>query len=136
MLRRTELKRSVPEYTRPPMSAPRPVRAVAPTVFSDRVATQAKDAPVRSESHRRAVAALPCFNCGVEGYSQAAHADEGKGLGLKSCDLTCYPLCCTRPGIPGCHYQIGTAGLFTRDQRRDFEKSAVIDTKEKLAIKK
>ena len=62
-----------------------------------------KDAPARSEAYRRAVAALPCIHCGIAGYSQHAHANEGKGMGIKTDDRAGFPLCAPRPGIEGCH---------------------------------
>lgn len=62
-----------------------------------------KDAPLRSEKFRRAVASLPCAACGIYGYSQHAHGNEGKGLGIKTDDRTGAPLCCARPGEEGCH---------------------------------
>lgn len=65
--------------------------------------TYPKEAPVRSESYRRWVASLPCAGCGVEGYSQAAHPNRGKGMAIKASDLLCFPLCCDRPGVVGCH---------------------------------
>lgn len=55
------------------------------------------------EAYRRAVAALPCMWCGVCGFSQHAHLNLGKGMGLKTDDRTGFPLCCARPGIEGCH---------------------------------
>ena len=57
----------------------------------------------RSEAYRRAVAALPCMWCGISGFSQHAHLNRGKGIALKTDDRTGFPLCCTRPGIEGCH---------------------------------
>ena len=66
------------------------------------VVQRPKESPVRSDEYLRLVAAMPCAMCGIEGYSQAAHADEGKGMGIKSDDRTCFPLCAPRPGIPGC----------------------------------
>lgn len=63
----------------------------------------AKDAPVRSERFRRAVASLPCVHCGIAGYSQHAHENDGKGKAQKLDDRRAMPLCCTRPGIEGCH---------------------------------
>ena len=96
-------------------------------------AAQPKTTLLRSKPYRQRVAALPCFNCGVEGLSQAAHSDEGKGLALKTSDDTCYPLCGPTPGNPGCHYRIGTAGMFSRDDRRKFENEAAADTRLKLA---
>lgn len=52
-----------------------------------------KSKPVRSEPYRRLVASLGCAMCGVEGASQAAHPNAGKGLGIKASDLLCFPLC-------------------------------------------
>ena len=63
----------------------------------------AKNAPLRSEKYRRAVASLPCAHCGIEGYSQHAHENDGKGARMKVDDRRAMPLCCTRPGIEGCH---------------------------------
>ncbi len=70
-------------------------------------ATQAapveKENPLRSEPYRRLVAELPCAHCGIAGYSQHAHENDGKGKGMKVDDRRAMPLCCTRPGIEGCH---------------------------------
>lgn len=74
---------------------------------------------VRSESYRRFVAAHPCFDCGVHGYSQCAHANEGKGLGLKVCDLRSFPLCGPRPGHMGCHTRFDSGLDYTREERRE-----------------
>ncbi|MEG0558055.1 MAG: hypothetical protein RR574_16560 [Comamonas sp.] len=62
-----------------------------------------KDNAVDCEPYRRLVAQLPCMWCGISGYSQHAHLNLGKGLNLKTDDRTGFPLCCTRPGIEGCH---------------------------------
>jgi len=75
---------------------------------------------VRSEPYRRYIASLPCYRCGVHGYSQAAHADEGKGIGLKTDDLTCYPLCGMSYGTgEGCHHYVGRR--MSKEERRGFE---------------
>ena len=94
----------------------------------------AKEDAVESEHYRRLVAQLPCLWCGISGYSQHAHLNMGKGLGLKTDDRTGFPLCCSRPGIEGCHVAYDNyrllesggreahreygieAGRFTRDQ--------------------
>lgn len=68
-----------------------------------RVVTVAKEDIQTSEAYRRAVAGLRCIWCGIEGYSQHAHLNLGKGFGLKTDDRTGFPLCCTRPGVEGCH---------------------------------
>lgn len=62
-----------------------------------------KECAADSEPYRRAVASLPCAACGIYGYSQHAHGNEGKGLGIKTDDRTGAPLCCARPGEEGCH---------------------------------
>lgn len=74
-----------------------------------------KDNPLRSEAYRRAVASLPCKVCGIEGRSQAAHANMGKGLGIKSDDRTCFPLC------HECHQQFDQGAMFDRETRRQIE---------------
>ncbi len=57
--------------------------------------------PVRDEDYRRLVAALPCALCGVIGASQTAHGNRGKGMGMKTSDLTCFPAC--HAGANDCH---------------------------------
>jgi hypothetical protein len=60
-----------------------------------------KEHRTRSPAYRRAVASLACIFCGAEGYSNAAHGNRGKGLGLKTCDLTLFPAC--NAGAKDCH---------------------------------
>ena len=91
-----------------------------------------KAAPVRSEAYRRVVATLPCAICGVHGYSQAAHANQGKGMGMKACDLTCFPACGPRPGIQGCHAALDQGALFTKAVRRELEPVWAADTQRKI----
>lgn len=80
-----------------------------------------KDAPVRSEDYRRFVAAQPCFGCGIDGFSQAAHPNQGKGLALKTCDLKCFPLCGPHFGLIGCHQQHDLRIDVGRDESREIE---------------
>lgn len=82
--------RSMPTVTPDAFRAPEPV-ASAPA------AQVAKAMPVRSEAYRRAVASLPCVNCGVHGYSQAANT--GKGKGTKTHDFMTF----RRTTCPHCH---------------------------------
>ena len=91
-----------------------------------------KAAPVRSEAYRRTVATLPCAICGVAGHSQAAHANTGKGMGMKACDLTCFPACGPRPGIQGCHAALDQGALFSKAVRRELEPVWAADTRRKL----
>lgn len=76
---------------------------------------------VRSEPYRRFVASQPCFGCGVEGFSQCAHANYGKGLGMKTSDLDSFPLCAPHWGLIGCHQQHDLCIDMDRDQRRELE---------------
>ena len=112
--------RRTPLRSRPRTAAPEPDRELRLAERAARVMAQAtpraavmapvtglavpahKERPVRSEAYRRAVASLPCLFCGVVGYSQAAHVGP-KGAGIKACDLTVVPACCTREGEIGCH---------------------------------
>ena len=104
-----------------------PTPRTAPMRMRYHVARLTVPAPVskgqflRSEPYRRWVAALDCAHCGIGGYSNACHADQGKGLSLKACDSTVWPGCVTRPGRVGCHDSIGATGQMTRDARRELE---------------
>lgn len=53
-----------------------------------------KEPKIRSEKHRRFIASLPCIVCGATD-TQAAHirTGNGAGMGLKSGDDCCVPLC-------------------------------------------
>ncbi|MEJ7932558.1 hypothetical protein WG922_21490 [Ramlibacter sp. AN1015] len=81
-----------------------------------------KDAPVRSEAYRRLVAALPCWECRAAPPSQAAHANFGKGMGMKTDDRTCWPACVT------CHRSHDQGGM-DRMVRRFIEELAGRDTR-------
>lgn len=89
----------------------------------DLVAVQpiAKEEPLRSESYRRYVASYPCFACGIEGFSQCAHPNYGKGLGLKTSDADTFPLCGPHNGLIGCHQQHDLCIDMTRAMRREAE---------------
>lgn len=77
--------------------------------------------PKRSKRYRAWVAGLACAHCHLEGFSQAAHGDAGKGIGIKACDSTCFPLCADRPMQIGCHYLYGMTGALGREERRRLE---------------
>lgn len=117
--------RSMPTVEPGAFRAPEPV----PSAPAARVE---KSAPVRSEAYRRAVASLPCAICKVPGHSQAAHANTGKGMGLKACDLTCFPACGPRPGIQGCHAALDQGALFPRTVRRELEPVWAADTQRRI----
>ena len=90
MLRRTGFKSRAPQWAPRDPDRLRGVPTVTPGAFRapQPVATTSaepvtKDAPVRSEAYRRIVAAMPCIHCGIAGHSQHAHANAGKGKGMK-----------------------------------------------------
>lgn len=92
---------------------------------------------VRCEPYRRAVAGLRCIHCGVLGYSQCAHANTGKGAGIKACDLQSFPLCTVHPGpdgtlVQGCHERFDQGALFSKVVRRTLEPAWIADTQRKI----
>ncbi|WP_114968309.1 hypothetical protein [Rhodoferax ferrireducens] len=110
-MKRTPFKRKLPAaYVKAerisPVYARLTVKVNMPRV-GDAVVILPKEDIVRSEPYRRLVAARPCINCHIEGYSQAAHPPP-TGKGIKEDDRECFPLCCIHPGadgelVPGCH---------------------------------
>ncbi|KVV12394.1 hypothetical protein [Burkholderia ubonensis] len=82
----------------------------------------------RSERLRRAITTLPCMQCGVEGYTQAAHANYGKGGAQKASDAAIAALCADRPGVRGCHALLDQGGVLPKAERRAFEMEMVAKT--------
>lgn len=122
--------RSMPTVTPGAFRAPQPV-ATTPAAQVE------KAAPVRSEALRRAVASLPCINCGVPGHSQCAHSNSGKGAGIKASDLDSFPLCTVHPGadgrlVQGCHENFDQGALFTKAARRELEPVWAADTRRRV----
>ena len=70
---------------------------------------------VRSKAYLRLVASLPCINCGLHDYSQAAHV-PASGKGMKESDFSTFPLCCNRPGVNGCHQNFDLYAMFPDSQ--------------------
>lgn len=118
-MKRTSMRKT---YERPPAAPLKPLtRAVVVAQIGDEVLATPKDVPERSESYRRWTATLGCARCGIQGFSQAAHPNSGRGLGQKASDLDCFPLCCTRPGILGCHAEHDQLVGMTLEERRERE---------------
>lgn len=138
-MKRTAFKPRAPHREARDPDRMRSVPSVTPGAFRTPVAVDgapapqvAKAAPVRSEAYRRAVASLPCVICGMPGHSQAAHANTGKGMGMKACDLSCFPACGPRPGMQGCHAALDQGALFLKAVRRELEPVWAADTMRKL----
>ena len=138
MLRRTGFKPRAQHREQRDPDRVRSVPTVAPGAFrapepvSEAPAAQvAKAAPVRSEAYRRAVAALPCIACGIQGYSQAAHLPP-EAKGMKQSDLLTFPLCCTRVGIAGCHQDYDQYRLFPRAAAMAVGRAWAADTQRRI----
>lgn len=96
---------------------------------------QRKSIPAAELAHYKAVVSLPCAECGIQGYSQAAHSnrqEDGKGLGLKSHYRATFPLCCTRPGEIGCHVRHDQLIGMTREEADERTTGYIENTLSKL----
>ncbi len=132
----TSISRDPDRVRATPTVTPGAFRVPGP-VASAPAARVEKSAPVRSEALRRAVASLPCINCGVPGHSQCAHSNSGKGAGIKASDLDSFPLCTVHPGadgrlVQGCHERFDQGALFTKAVRRTVEPAWAADTQRRL----
>ena len=86
----------------------------------------------RNDHLRRAIASLPCVECGIDGYTQHAHANAaifGKGKSIKAPDYNAFPLCADRPGQIGCHtkHDQHMAGI-SKSERIDLEAMLIART--------
>ena len=97
------------------------------SVFNPRPKTQVW----RSEPYRRAVAQLACKVCGIAGYSQAAHPPPS-GKSVKEDDRLCWPACCTRVGILGCHASFDQYKLMPRSAAVIYAHAAAADTRRQI----
>ena len=141
-MKRTPFKRKAPAWAprpereyRMPQANPEAFRA--PAVITTAAAPVVKAEPIRSDAYRRAVASLPCINCGVPGHSQCAHSNSGKGAGIKASDLDSFPLCTVHPGadgrlVQGCHENFDQGALFTKAARRELEPVWAADTRRRV----
>lgn len=80
----------------------------------------------RSEKLRRAVVELDCQWCGIGGETQAAHRNEGKGMGMKTSDALVAALCAE------CHRQLDQGKLLDREERRAMWDKSFIKTMQAL----
>jgi len=102
-----------------------------------RMKSRRKSVPARETAHYKRVAALPCAECGIHGYSQAAHSNrhqDGKGLGMKADYLATFPLCCTRPGEVGCHVRHDQLIGMSRDEADERTVRYIAETKQALGV--
>lgn len=109
---------------------PRP-RAVAVAVHDGKARMAVpvpKQQPIQHEGYMDAVRTLPCYRCGIVGFTQFCHADEGKGQGIKTDCRLGWPGCGPHYEggmlVPGCHYVVGSTGALGKMARRRFESEA------------
>lgn len=81
----------------------------------------------RSPRWLRAVASIPCVICFREGMTQAAHRNQGKGMGIKTDDCFTAALC------QECHADIDQGASMTRQERRERMDTAILMTIRALA---
>lgn len=136
MKRNAPLKRTAFRRAEPP-ARPKPVlKPIRQLRVDDGKARASVPIPkptgLRNEGYVRLVASFECIHCGRQGRSQAAHADQGKGMGTKASDSTAYPACADEPGRIGCHTLIGSTGAYTREQRRNLEQLYADRTRQRV----
>jgi hypothetical protein len=129
MLRRAPMHRGSgfkrPERVR---AAPAPLRPATRSgvisMVGDQVVAIEKENPLVCEAYRKVVRSLPCIRCGILGFTQFCHSDEGKGMGLKTDDRRAWPGCGPHGDTMGCHHYVGTSGSMPRAEKRVFEETS------------
>lgn len=135
-LRRTGFKR--PTYVPPPRPPVTRGSGGAITRVTGSIVTIEKENPLYSVAYQALVRKMPCARCGIEGFTQFCHSDEGKGLGMKTDDRRGWPGCGLHPEngalVPGCHWLVGTSGQIPRAERRKFEADASRNARAKILL--
>lgn len=80
-----------------------------------------KENAITSPAYQSAVRRLPCIRCGIQGFTQFCHSDEGKGMAIKTDDRRGWPGCGPHGQEPGCHWYVGTSGNLKQSERRALE---------------
>lgn len=115
---------------------PRPRAPVAAVPqASTAIVSVPKERALQHGAYMAAVRRLPCARCGIAGLTQFCHADEGKGLGLKTDCRLGWPGCGPHGEEPGCHWYVGTSGRMKREDRRAFEAQAGLEARRDVAAR-
>jgi hypothetical protein len=131
LVRKTPMKRT--GFT--PKIKPLPGILRTTSLRPTRIKARRKSVPAHELAYLKRVAGLPCAECGIWGYSQAAHSNraaDGKGLGLKAHYLATFPLCCTRPGVIGCHVKHDNCIGMTREEADERTERYIAETQRLL----
>lgn len=99
----------------------RPAARMATGMATELPRTVVKAEFIRSEGWRRAVASIPCVVCGSP-MTQAAHRNEGKGMGIKTHDVWTAALCHEH------HAAIDSGRDMDRAERREAMDEAILLT--------
>jgi len=130
-LRRTGFKR--PTYVPPP--SPPVTRGGGGVIrrIDDAPITIQKENVITSLAYQALVRKLPCARCGIVGFSQFCHSDEGKGIGIKTDDRRGWPGCGPHleggQMVNGCHWFVGTSGSLKQAERRELEARMSAETR-------
>jgi hypothetical protein len=132
-----------PEVTKPPAKAKkspfpakRPSKKPAPKSDKSMLALPKENAS-QSGAYMAAVRKLACRRCTYQPpvgqpRNQFAHADQGKGKGIKTDVREGASLCGPHDGQPGCHWLVGTSGQIPKEERRLLEKSYAASTRAEI----
>lgn len=71
-----------------------------------------------------------CMLCKRSCRPEFAHADFGKGKGIKTDVRLGWPGCGAGPWGPGCHWLVGTSGQYPKEERRALEADLARRTRE------
>jgi hypothetical protein len=99
---------------------------------NDSAFAQPKENALQHDGYMRLVRLLPCARCGIEGYTQFCHADEGKGTSIKTDCRRGWPGCGPNNSHAGCHNLVGTSGTFPKEERRALDKQYGDRTRAKI----
>lgn len=138
-LKRSPFKRKLPSYIKAERIAPVHARLtikVNMAHITNEVIAIAKENAIYSEPYRRLVATRPCINCGIEGYSQAAHPPP-TAKGRKEDDRLTFALCCIHPGadgqlVLGCHTDFDQYRLVPKADMRSVAGHWAIETRAEI----
>jgi hypothetical protein len=120
---------------RPERDAPAPLRPISRGVVVSCAGIGSaipKESVCHSSTYEVRVRKLACRRCGVVGFSQFCHTDEGKGTGIKTDVRLGWAGCGPRTGVPGCHHEVGTSGTIPRALKRDLEKQYAASTRAEI----
>lgn len=112
-MRRTGFARKV--YEPAPPAPLRPVERRATYAGGVSLVLVPKENAIQHEGYMNLVRAMACMHCGKSPRSDFAHADQGKGIGIKTDCRRGFPLC------RACHHMVGSTGTLGRDERRRLE---------------